>query len=235
MRKRQAFDDRGLADARLADQHRIVLGAAGQNLDGAADFLVTTNDRIELAVARGLGQITGIFLERLIGVLGRRGIRGAALAQGFDRGVEGLRRHAGLGQDLSGVAVFLERQRQQKPLDGDEGIAGLVGDLLRLVENPRHRGREVELARAAAGDFRHFGKRGLGRRQRIARAAAGAVDQAAGQPFRIVQQHFQKVFGCELLMPLTQGKRLRGLHEAARTFGEFLKIHLYLPPLRRAI
>src|SRR4026207_597866 len=30
---RQPFDDRGLADARLADEHRVVLGAAGGYLD----------------------------------------------------------------------------------------------------------------------------------------------------------------------------------------------------------
>ena len=52
--QRQALDDRGLADAGLADQHRIVLGAARQHLDGAADFLVAADHRIELAVAGGL-------------------------------------------------------------------------------------------------------------------------------------------------------------------------------------
>ena len=46
---RQAFDDRGLADARLADQHRVVLGAALQDLDRAADFVVAADHRIELA------------------------------------------------------------------------------------------------------------------------------------------------------------------------------------------
>ena len=69
--QRQALDDRGLADAGLADQHRIVLGAARQHLDGAADFLVAADHRIELAVARRLGQVAGIFLQRVIGVLGR--------------------------------------------------------------------------------------------------------------------------------------------------------------------
>ena len=48
--QRQAFGDGGLADARLADQHRIVLGAARQHLDGAADFLVAADHRIELAL-----------------------------------------------------------------------------------------------------------------------------------------------------------------------------------------
>ena len=54
IRKRQTFDDRGLADAGLADQHGIVLGAAGQHLDGAADFLVAPDHGVELAVARRL-------------------------------------------------------------------------------------------------------------------------------------------------------------------------------------
>ncbi len=52
--QREALGDRGLADAGLADQHRIVLGPAGEHLDGAADFLVAADDRVELALARRL-------------------------------------------------------------------------------------------------------------------------------------------------------------------------------------
>ena len=46
---REALDDRGLADARLADQHGVVLRAARQHLDDAADLLVAADDRVELA------------------------------------------------------------------------------------------------------------------------------------------------------------------------------------------
>ena len=35
----QALDDGGLADARITDQRRVVLGAAGQDLDDTLDFL----------------------------------------------------------------------------------------------------------------------------------------------------------------------------------------------------
>ena len=52
--QREALGDRGLADAGLADQHRVVLGAAGEDLDRAADLLVAADDRVELAVARRL-------------------------------------------------------------------------------------------------------------------------------------------------------------------------------------
>ena len=108
--QRQTLDDRGLADAGLADQHGIVLGAAGQHLNGAADFLVAADHRVELAVARGLGQVAGIFLQRVIGVFGRGAVSGAALAQRFDRRVEVLRRDAALAQDGAGLAALLERQ-----------------------------------------------------------------------------------------------------------------------------
>ena len=47
---RQSLDDGGLAHARLADQHRVVLGAAAEDLDGAADLLVAADDRVELAL-----------------------------------------------------------------------------------------------------------------------------------------------------------------------------------------
>ena len=50
----QAFDDGGLADAGLADEHGIVLGAAGKDLDDAADLFIAADDGIELALGGGL-------------------------------------------------------------------------------------------------------------------------------------------------------------------------------------
>ena len=46
---RETFDDRGLADAGLADEHRVVLRAPRQHLDDPADLLVAPDDRIDLA------------------------------------------------------------------------------------------------------------------------------------------------------------------------------------------
>ena len=50
--QRQPFGDGRLADARFADQHRIVLRAAREDLDHAADFRVAADDRIEFAARR---------------------------------------------------------------------------------------------------------------------------------------------------------------------------------------
>ena len=56
---RQTFDDRRLADAGLADEHRIVLAAPREDRDDAFDLVVAADDRIEFAGARQLGEIAG--------------------------------------------------------------------------------------------------------------------------------------------------------------------------------
>ena len=48
---REALDDRGLADARFADEHRVVLGPTGQDLDDPLDLLGPPDDGVELALA----------------------------------------------------------------------------------------------------------------------------------------------------------------------------------------
>ena len=87
---REAFDDRGLADARLADQHGIVLGAALQNLNGATDLVVPADDRVELALASPFGEVDGV-LGQSFALPFRFGTRNAlAAAHRLDRAFEVL-------------------------------------------------------------------------------------------------------------------------------------------------
>ena len=232
--QRQALDDRRLADAGLADQHRIVLGAPRQHLDGAADLLVAADHRIELAVARGLGEVAGVFLQRVILVLGARRVGGAALADVVDRRVERLRRDAGVGQNLGRLRALLHRQRQQQALDGDERVARLLGDLLGVVEQARRRRRHIELPSARPFDLGQLGEGGFDLGQRLAGIPARPVDQSGGQPLLVVQKHLEHVLGRELLMPLAKRQRLRGLHEAARPLGVFLQVHSSTPSAQAA-
>ena len=44
---RQSFDDGGLSNARLTDQHGIVFRAAAKNLNDAVHFSFAPNQRIE--------------------------------------------------------------------------------------------------------------------------------------------------------------------------------------------
>ncbi len=227
---RKARPDGGLADAGLADQHRVVLRAPGEHLDGAADFLVAADHRIELAVARLLRQVAGVFLQRIVGAFRRGRVGGAPLAQGLDRRVEVLRRDARLGENLPRLAVLLQSDREQQPLDRDVAVARLLGDLLGVVEQPRRGRRQVELAAgAAARNLRQLCQRRLDCLVCLARIAAGAVDQPGGKPLRVVEQDFENMFGRELLVPFAQRERLGGLDESAGAVGIFLDIHFTTP------
>src|SRR5207249_11278914 len=75
---REPLGDRRLADAGVADQDRVVLGAARENLDDPTDLFVAADDRVELALLGKLGQVAAELLERLVGAL--RVLRGDALA-----------------------------------------------------------------------------------------------------------------------------------------------------------
>ena len=65
----QPLDDGGLADAGLADQHRVVLGPAGQHLHHAADLGVAADHRVELALAGRGGEVDAVLLQRLVRAL----------------------------------------------------------------------------------------------------------------------------------------------------------------------
>ena len=67
---RQPLGDGGLADAGLADEHGVVLGAARQHLQGPPDLLVTADDRVELALPRPRGEVGAVFLQGLVFALG---------------------------------------------------------------------------------------------------------------------------------------------------------------------
>src|SRR5450830_959965 len=98
---RKRFDDCGLADAGIADEHRVVLGPAHEDLHDAPDLLVAADDWVQLALTRLLRQVAPVFLEDVIlafGLLIRHAFRSAHLHQ---RTQDGLLRHAGLLQQRS--------------------------------------------------------------------------------------------------------------------------------------
>src|SRR5207249_11661353 len=78
----EAFDDGGLADTRLADQHGVVLGAAREDLHHALDLRLPADDGVELPFARLLRQVAAELVEELraLRLLAGRRARGAALA-----------------------------------------------------------------------------------------------------------------------------------------------------------
>ena len=70
---REALDDRRLADARLAEEDRVVLRAAGEDLDDPLDLLVAPDERVERVLLRERGQVARVLgQERQLLLLLRR-------------------------------------------------------------------------------------------------------------------------------------------------------------------
>ena len=113
----EALDDRRLADAGVADQHRVVLGPAREHLDDAADLLVAADHRVELARLGVGGQVLAELLERLERRLGVGG--GDPL--GVDLGRR-LRDLVAVGQQVAD-AGRLVGQRQQEVVGRDVLVA----------------------------------------------------------------------------------------------------------------
>ena len=111
----QPLDDGRLADARLADQHGVVLRPPGEDLDDAPDFLVAPDDRVELALAGRIGQVAAVLVQRLVGRLGV------------------LRRHALAPSDLGqGCEDCLA---SPMPAAASSRVAGLGGWVARMVSS----------------------------------------------------------------------------------------------------
>jgi hypothetical protein len=66
------------ADAGFTDQHRVVLGAPGQDLHRAPDLFVAPDDRVDLALLGRLGQVARVFLQRVIALFGAGAVGGAS-------------------------------------------------------------------------------------------------------------------------------------------------------------
>ncbi len=105
----QAFDDSSLAYAGFADEHRIVLGAAAKDLDGALEFVVASNERIELVVDGGLSEVARKFSQqgRLAVALRRRRFLLRGPSKFFTDGTEA---QSTFVEDLRRKAFFFAQQ-----------------------------------------------------------------------------------------------------------------------------
>ncbi len=188
----QALDDGGLADAGLADENRVVLGAPGQHLDHPPDLGVAADHRVELAVLGLLGQVDAVLLERLVGALGvLAGDLGAAshLGERLGQGVRGGARPAQQGGGLAAVGG----DPDQQVLGRDVLVIELAGAARGGVD---HRQQLPRRFRGAGGGAVHARQPadligGLLRDQR--RVGAHGPQQRRRRPVGLLQERGQQV------------------------------------------
>ncbi len=143
----QSFGNGGLTDTGFADEDGVVLGAAAEDLQHAADLLVAPDDGVELAGLGQLVEVLGVLVQgvhRLFLVLaGHLG----ALTQVGDGGLQAFLADAGILEELAD-AVAAADERQQEVLNADEFVVHLGGALLGTDEGLVGVVAEVDLAAA---------------------------------------------------------------------------------------
>ena len=151
---REAFDDGRLADARFAQQHRVVLRAAAEDLDRPLDFVLAADHRVELLLAGELGEVAAEAVEggRLAAALAAfaaclfaDAAAAAAFAAfgAFDAVAEQvenfladfLQLEAEVHQHLGGDAFLLAQQAEQDVLGADVVVVQVAGLFHRVFDD----------------------------------------------------------------------------------------------------
>ena len=185
---RQTLDDGGFAHAWLTNQHRIVFRAARQNLNRAADFFIAPDHGIHFAIARGLGQITRVFFQRVIALLRRSAVGFASGAHIIDGFVQRIGGHTPGNQRLLGGRIQRQSQGDQHAFDGDKAIASFFGDFIHRGQKTREVGRHAQLIGAALSiDFGDFAQFSIDGAQGLLGIASRRANQACRHAFLIVQ------------------------------------------------
>ena len=241
----QALDDGGLADAGLADEHGVVLLAPRQHLHHALDLLRAADHRVELLLARLLGEVATELVEHeragrlALGALRAAGARGlAGLLGGPARTLvageelDDLLAHprevgAELHEHLGGHPLALADQAEEDVLRADVVVAELERLAERQLEDllgPR-RERDVPGRRRAAlaDDLLHLAADGLER-------DAERLEGLGRDAFALVDQPEQDVLGADVVV-VEEPSFLLGQHDdPSGSVGEPFE-QVSLPPL----
>ncbi len=230
----QALGDGRFAHARLADEQRVVLLAAREDLHHALDLSRTADNRVELAFAGLLGKVGAEFAEHALGGTGG-GIeadagknRGSAhqIVQGA---TDGIAFHAHVLQHIDGRALTFAHDAQKQMLGGDIALAHLHGFAQGVLQHAFHTRGEAEVPG-------HIGAR-IGLHCLADGGQSGVVlhtqmlERLGGKTLLFLHEGKQDMLGAHV--GLVQGTRLfLGEHQHLPGFiGELVEGHVSLDSL----
>ncbi len=202
----QALDHGGLADAGLAQQHRVVLGAAGEDLHDPLDLGFAADHRVELALLGEAGQVAAELVEqfRRLFALARAATAAAALAAAAGAGEHPDHLVAdlvGVGveveQDAGGDALVLTHQAEQDVLGADVVVAERERLAQRQLEHLLGARRERDLA---GGDLLAGADDADDLRADAFGGDVERLEDAGGQALLLAEQAEQDVLGADVVV-----------------------------------
>ena len=144
----QPFNNSRLTDTGFTDENRVVLAATLQDLDRTADFVVTTDHRVELTQTGALGEVEAIFLEGFALAFGVGRIDALTAAHGLNGQLQRLAVEPVIAAETAGFALVIT-EGKQKEFGGDELVATLGSFLVAEVEQVAQIARGLHFATGA--------------------------------------------------------------------------------------
>jgi len=118
----EAFDNGRFADARLADEHGVVLLASAENLGHALDFGFTPDDGVEASFGGSAGHVVAELVEhRRVGAF-------LCAGSGLGLGRVGRTRRVGRRHIVRVIVVIGESGAHARGRAADKGVEVVVGD-----------------------------------------------------------------------------------------------------------
>ena len=210
----QALDDRGLADAGLADEDGVVLGAAAQHLLHALDLVLAPDQRIERVLHRRVRQVAAELGEQRCFLHPGQGR--LLVEQLYDVVADRVQPHPLLHQDGGGDGAFLAQDTEQQVLGADVAVQEAVGLLGGVLEDA--------LGLPAEGDFDRGGDLLAEDRPTLdflpdaLEGKVRALENAARQPLAFTDQAEQEVLRLDRDAPQLAGFVAREEKNPARPF-----------------
>ncbi len=222
----QAFDDRRLAHAGIADEHRIVLRAAREHLDDAPDLFVASDDGIEFSALGLEREVAAVTLERLVRAL--RILRSDALvsADVAQRLQQLVLRHTVVAQQFADRGGRL-RHRQQHVLDRGVIVLQRFRLVLRDAHDASELGRERHLRAlgAAAAQSRKPSDRVVDLARDGLRVGPGRSEDVGRDAAFLLEQRREHMLGRRLRVVLVQRTGIGGVQRVADALGHLLDVH----------
>jgi hypothetical protein len=220
---REPLDDRGLADAGLADEHGVVLRAAAEDLDDAANLVVAADDRVELSLLGRLREVATEALERLVALLGRLVGDAVGAADLGDRLDEAVLRRARGAERVARAGLVLG-EREQEVLGGDVLVLEVAHLLLGEAQDANELGgRTGGLTAGAQRGQGLDGRVGVGAHARD--VGAELLEHGRDDASVLLEQDEEQVLGRDLRVAAALGERARGRDGFLRLDREAVWLH----------